>query len=115
MTPNDKAHCSIVDTSLHEYPSVVGDPIFIIFTQQDIAAPLSLITSYRISSNARISLELECCISDDSVSWLHSLLTTPYLPYIKFFLVPNIRKIFTGPLGATVTLIRRQQLCHNNG
>ncbi len=47
ITPNDKTHCSIVDTSLHEYPGVVGKPVFTIFTQQDIAAPLFLITSYQ--------------------------------------------------------------------
>ena len=32
----------------------------------------------------------------------------------KCFRVPNIRKIFTGPLGATVTVIRRQQLFHDD-
>ena len=66
-----KTHRGILDTSLHEYPSVVGKPIFTIFTQQDIAAPLFLITSYQD--------QLECAHQALSLSAVFR--TTPFLDF----------------------------------
>jgi hypothetical protein len=124
-----KTHCSIVDSSLYEYSSVVRNPIFTILTQQDIAAPL--ISYYIVSGSARmrasaLSLsavffgQLRLLASQSPNDALRKRGRASLKEHLsgftmcKCFRVPNIRKIFTGPLRATVTVLRQQQLCHDD-